>query len=51
MARIAKIVETEAYLGPHDLAAHSCKGLTRAQSHVWAADMLTSISSTVFIIA
>lgn len=28
ISRIAKIVETEAYLGPHDLAAHSCKGLT-----------------------
>jgi DNA-3-methyladenine glycosylase len=28
ITRIAKIVETEAYLGPHDLAAHSCKGLT-----------------------
>jgi DNA-3-methyladenine glycosylase len=26
--RIGKIVEAEAYLGPHDLAAHSCKGLT-----------------------
>ncbi|HEX9047870.1 MAG TPA: DNA-3-methyladenine glycosylase [Verrucomicrobiae bacterium] len=26
--RIGKIVETEAYLGPHDLAAHSSKGLT-----------------------
>lgn len=26
--RIAKIVEVEAYLGPHDLAAHSAKGLT-----------------------
>jgi DNA-3-methyladenine glycosylase len=25
---IGKIVETEAYLGPHDLAAHSSKGLT-----------------------
>jgi DNA-3-methyladenine glycosylase len=26
--RIGKIVETEAYLGEHDLAAHSSKGLT-----------------------
>lgn len=26
--RIGKIVEAEAYLGPHDLAAHSSKGLT-----------------------
>jgi DNA-3-methyladenine glycosylase len=25
---VGKIVETEAYLGPHDLAAHSSKGLT-----------------------
>lgn len=28
VVRIGKIVETEAYLGPHDLAAHSAKGLT-----------------------
>src|SRR5580692_6730863 len=26
--KIGKIVEVEAYLGPHDLAAHSAKGLT-----------------------
>ena len=26
--RLGRIVETEAYLGPHDLASHSSKGLT-----------------------
>lgn len=26
--RIGRIVETEAYMGPHDLAAHSCRGRT-----------------------
>jgi DNA-3-methyladenine glycosylase len=28
-ARVAKIVEVEAYLGAHDLAAHSSKGITK----------------------
>jgi len=28
LEQVGKIVETEAYLGPHDLAAHSSKGLT-----------------------
>ena len=28
VARVGRVVETEAYLGPHDLAAHSAKGLT-----------------------
>lgn len=27
-ARVGRIVETEAYLGPHDLAAHSARGFT-----------------------
>lgn len=29
VVRVGKIVETEAYLGPHDLAAHSAKGRTK----------------------
>ena len=28
VARVGRIVETEAYLGPHDLAAHSARALT-----------------------
>lgn len=28
VARVGRIVETEAYLGPHDLAAHSARGRT-----------------------
>lgn len=29
VSRVGRIVETEAYLGPHDLAAHSARGRTR----------------------
>ncbi|MFA6039602.1 MAG: DNA-3-methyladenine glycosylase [Candidatus Peribacteraceae bacterium] len=29
VVRVGKIVETEAYLGPHDLAAHSARGRTK----------------------
>ncbi len=29
MKRVGRIVETEAYLGPHDLAAHSARGRTK----------------------
>ena len=28
-SRVGRIVETEAYLGPHDLASHSSRGLTK----------------------
>jgi DNA-3-methyladenine glycosylase len=33
--RRARIVETEAYLGPHDLAAHSSRGRTARNAAMW----------------
>jgi DNA-3-methyladenine glycosylase len=33
--RIAKIVETEAYLGPQDLAAHSARGRTKRNASMF----------------
>jgi DNA-3-methyladenine glycosylase len=33
--RRARITETEAYVGPHDLASHSSKGRTRRNAAMW----------------
>jgi DNA-3-methyladenine glycosylase len=34
LVRIGRIVETEAYMGPHDLAAHSARGRRTARTEV-----------------
>ena len=33
--RVGRIVETEAYLGPHDLASHSSRGLTKRNASMF----------------